>query len=216
MTSTAAGLDHRAPLARRGDEQFLAEAFSQYRDRLRTFVFFRFDRRLRGRVDEDDVLQEAYLAAAERLHHYFDESSMSLFLWLRLIVGQTLVDVHRRHLGTQMRDARLEVSLNTCRHAADSSAKLADGLVGHLTTPSQAFARRETTVVLEQALMRMNGNDREILLLRHFEGLANGEVAEVLCLTQKAASIRYVRALKRLKAVLGEVPGFAEEISHGD
>lgn len=195
---------------RSGDTEALAELFAFHRDRLWRMVTFRLDRRLLGRVDADDVLQEAYLNAAQRVEHYFDESSNSFFIWLRLIVGQTLVDVHRRHLGAKMRDANRELSIPT-RYPAATSLSISFHLLAQLTSPSHAAIRAEMTDLLEDALHGMNEIDREILALRHFEELTNSEVAEVLEIEQKAASIRYVRAIARLKDVLGRIPGFFDD-----
>jgi RNA polymerase sigma-70 factor (ECF subfamily) len=191
---------------RGGDRQALAEAFSRHRVRLGRIVRFRLDRRLQGRVDPDDVLQEAYLAAADRIQHFKGETSASLFVWLRMIVAQTMIDVHRRHLGAQMRGADREVPIHGGRTPAGTSSSLAIQLSGHLTSPSQAAIREERARQLEQVLEQMDPIDREVLALRHFEELSNSEVAEVLEIQQKAASIRYVRALRRLKAILGELP----------
>lgn len=171
-------------------------------------VRFRMDRRLFGRVDPEDVLQEAYLAAAQRLEHYGDGTSFSPFVWLRMVLMQTLIDVHRHHLGIQMRDADREVGLPGCWGGQTTSASLAAQFVGKLTSPSQAAARAELLAHVEQAIAAMDPIDQEILALRHFEELSNSEVAEVLRIQQKAASIRYVRAIKRLRAVLSEHPGF--------
>ena len=139
----------------------------------------------------------------------------SLFLWLRLIVGQTLVDAHRRHLGTQQRDARREVSIHQGARPEASSASLAGALVADLSTPSQAVMRAEMAQTLETALEGMDPIDREVLVLRHFEELTNNEVAEVLGLQPKAASIRYVRAVARLKAHPRTIPGIRRP-SHAD
>jgi RNA polymerase sigma-70 factor (ECF subfamily) len=195
---------------RRGDERALAELFSTERDRLWRMVQARLDRRLRGRVDPDDILQEAYLDATRRINHFANEPSMSFFLWLRLVVGQTLVDVHRRHLEAQMRDAGRDVSIARRTGPGASSASLAGYLVAHLTSPSQAAIRGEMEAQLGQAIDSLDPIDREVLVLRHFEELTNGEVAEVLGLQVKAASIRYVRAIARLKAILDRFPGFAD------
>jgi RNA polymerase sigma-70 factor (ECF subfamily) len=172
------------------------------------------DRRLLGRVDADDVLQEAYLVAAGRLQHYRDESSSSPFIWLRMLVLQTLTDVHRHHLGAQMRDADREVDLRGCRYPTSTTASLAALLAGDLTSPSQAAAREETLERMEQVIAAMDRLDREVLALRHFEELGNSEVAEVLGIQQKAASIRYIRALKRLRAILSRTPGLFEGDRH--
>lgn len=189
------------------DARRLAEEFSRQRDRLWRMVRLRLDRRLVGRVDPDDILQEAYLDAAKRLGHYSPAASPSLFVWMRLVVGQTLLDVQRRHLGTSMRDAGRDVSIHGAAPGA-SSASIAGELAGQLTSPSQAAARIEMEGMLMAALDGMSPTDREIVALRHFEELDNGEVAEVLGLSVKAASIRYVRAIGRLRAILERSPEF--------
>lgn len=198
-----------------GDEQALAELFSRHRERLWRMVRFRLDRRLSGRVDADDVLQEAYLDAANRVSHFADDSSSSFFVWLRMIVGQTLIDVHRRHLGAQMRDAGREIAAQAPRCSQTTTVCLAANLLGHLTSPTLAARRAEVTARLETTLDGMDPIDREVLALRHFEELTNSEVAEVLGIKQKAASIRYVRALRRLKDILADAPGFGDDYQHG-
>lgn len=194
-----------------GDDNALAELFAMHRERLRQMVRFRLDRRLRGRVDASDVLQEAYLDAAKRLPHFFDKPQMSFFVWLRQVTTQRLVDIHRRHLGAQRRDARQEVPIHRSDYSAATSASMAARLVGHLTSPSQIVMRLEMLEHLEQALGGMDPIDREVLALRHFEDLTNNEVAEVLQISKAAASNRYVRALSRLHAIMQNVPGFFDE-----
>lgn len=194
----------------KGDKQALAELFSLHRDRLWRMVNFRLDRRLARRVDADDILQEAFLDAAARIHHYFENPSKSFFVWLRLIVGQTLVDVHRRHLEAEMRDANREVSMHRGPYPQATSVSLAARLLGNLTSPSQAAARAEMSEQLEQVLATMDPLDQEVLALRHFEDLTNSEVAETLGLSPTAASNRYVRALARLKQILEQIPGFLD------
>lgn len=209
MTDTLEEPDELACRLKRGDREALATLFAEHRDRLWRMVNFRMDRRLTGRVDPDDVLQEAYLAAASRLEHYGD-GSFSPFVWLRMILMQTLTDVHRHHLGTQMRDADREVGVGGCRYPQTTSASLAAQFVGHFTSPSRAAVRAEMLGLVEQAVAAMEPLDQEVLALRHFEELTNREVAEILGIQQKAASIRYVRAIKRLRGVLSQVPGFFE------
>jgi RNA polymerase sigma-70 factor, ECF subfamily len=194
----------------RGDREALALLFSEHRDRLWRMVNFRMDRRLAGRIDPDDVLQEAYLAAAARLVHYTADCSLSPFVWLRMVFMQTLIDLHRHHLGTQMRDAQREVSAGGYRYGQTTSASLAAQFVGQLTSPSQAAAREEMLSQVEQAIAEMDPLDQEVLAMRHFEELSNSEIAEVLGIQQKAASIRYVRAIKRLRGILAKMPGFFE------
>ena len=196
---------------KRGDAQALAALFLLHRDRLWQMVRFRLDSRLAGRVDPDDVLQEAYLAASQRLQHYPVESSPSPFVWLRMMVMQTLTDVHRHHLGTKMRSAGRELIRGWGHSPASTSASLASLFVGQITSPSQAAARSEMYELVERAITALEPLDQEVLALRHFEELTNSEVAEVLGIQQKAASIRYVRAVRRLREVLCQLPGFLED-----
>jgi RNA polymerase sigma-70 factor, ECF subfamily len=185
-----------------GDSQALADLYARNRDRLRAMVRLRLDRRLQGRVDPSDVLQEAYVELAKRLPEYARQPTMPLFLWLRLLTGQKLVDIHRQHLGAKMRDAGQEVSLYRGALPAASSVSLAAQLLGRLTAPSAAAMRAETQIRVQEALNSMDPIDREVLILRHFEMLSNEETAQVLELGKSAASNRYVRALKRLKSIL--------------
>lgn len=177
------------------------DLLSQQRDRLHRAVAFRLDRRLRGRVDASDIVQEACLEAHERLPAYLAKPDMPIHLWLRFLVGQRLLIVHRQHLGTAMRDAGREQS------RADSTS---DGLVEHLLanapSPSEDVARREAFAYLHEALEAMDPMDREVLTLRHFEQLSNVEVAQFLHIETSAASKRYLRALGRLQEILAGRP----------
>ncbi|MCP4592603.1 MAG: sigma-70 family RNA polymerase sigma factor [bacterium] len=195
---------------RRSDEDALAALFSRHRDRLLRLLEFRMDARLRGRVDAEDVLQEAYLDAAKRMHHFSEGTSTSFFIWLRMVVIQTLIDVHRRHLGAQMRDAGREVAIHGAPCSQTTSVSLAARLLGHFTSPTLAARRAELAEHLRTTLDQMDPMDREVLALRHFEELTNSEVAEELEIQQKAASIRYIRALRRFKDVLGEIAAFTD------
>src|SRR5262245_7767904 len=193
-----------------GEEAALAALFGRYRNRLRQMVHLRLDRRLQGRVDPSDVLQEAYLDVAEQLPHYAKKPEMSFFLWLRLVTGQRLMRVHRQHLGAALRDAGREVSLYHGALPHPSSVSLAAQLLGRVTTPSQAAIRAEIQVQLQAAVNGMDPLDREIIALRHFEELSNGEAAQVLHVEPSAASKRYVRALKRLQTILQSIPGLLD------
>jgi RNA polymerase sigma-70 factor (ECF subfamily) len=191
-----------------GDQQALAELFGRYRERLRRMVRLRLDRRLQGRVDPSDVLQEAYLDLAKRAPEYLASRAMPFYLWLRLLTGQRLLALHRHHLGAQMRDAGQEVSLYRGALPQATSLSLAAQLLGHFTSPTEAAVRAEMQIRLQEALNSMDAMDREILALRHFEELSNNEAAEVLGIQKAAASNRYIRALKRLKDILAGLPGF--------
>ncbi len=200
---------------REGDTQALAELFSLERERLWRLVHFRMAEALRGRLEPDDVLQEAFLAASQRLGHYAGSPATSPFIWLRMILNQTLVDLHRQHLVAQRRDAGREVSLDATPFAQATSASVAIQLVGLFTSPSGAAQRADVLSLVQSAIEQMDPIDREVLALRHFEELSNSEVAEALGIEQKAASIRYIRALRRLKEILAQVPGIANGGQYG-
>jgi RNA polymerase sigma-70 factor (ECF subfamily) len=196
-----------------GDESALAALFDGYRERLRRMIRLRLDRRLSGRVDASDVLQDAYLDVRKRIAEYArDPAAMPFHLWLRLIAGQRLTDVHRHHLGSQMRDAGQEVSLHRGPFPQASSISLAAQLLGKMTSASKAAIRAEHKLIVQEALNGMDPIDREVLALRHFEHLSNDETAQVLGLTKSAASNRYIRALKRLKEILSSIPGLREQL----
>ena len=196
--------------AQSGDEGVLAVLVERHRDRLERMVALRMDRRLQGRVDPADVVQEAYLAVRGKFPQYCADPRLPFFLWLRLEVGQKLVDVHRTHLRTRMRDAGQEVSLHHGALPQVTSLSLAEHLLGKLTTPSHAAMRAELKVRVQEALNSMDPNDREVLILRHFEDLSHAEAAQVLRIKPAAAVKRYVRALKRLRDVFQAMPGGTE------
>jgi RNA polymerase sigma-70 factor (ECF subfamily) len=198
--------------AQNGDETALAALVERHRERLERMVRLRMDRRLQGRVDPADVVQEAYLAVRGKFAQYQSDERLSFFLWLRLEVGQKLVDVHRFHLGTQMRDAGQEVSLYRGALPQVTSVSLAEHLLGKLTTASRVAMRAELKIRVQEALNSMDPQDREVLILRHFEELSNAETAQVLGIKPSAACNRYVRALKRLKSVFEGMPGGIEGI----
>ncbi len=208
MPDDAAELQEQMQRLAAGDPQALAELFARYRDRLRRMVQLRLDRRLQGRVDASDLLQEAYLDAAKRAPEYAANPTMPFFLWLRFLTGQRLLMVHRQHLGARMRDVGQEVSLYRGALPQASSVSLAAQLLGRMTSPSLAAVRAEMQIKLQEALNGMDPLDREVLTLRHFEELSNNETAALLGIQKAAASNRYIRALKRLKEVLASMPGF--------
>ncbi len=198
--------------ARAGDREALGALLARHRDRLRRMVEVRLDTRLQARIDASDVLQEAYLEVVERLEEYLRDPKLPLFLWLRLVVGERLMKLHRHHLGTQMRDVGREVSLYRGALPVASSAALAAQLLGKHTSPTQAAVRAERILRLQEALNALDPMDREILSLRHFEELTAAEAAAVLGIEESAAAKRYFRALKRLKEILAAMPGGQEGI----
>lgn len=218
MTSSSTNCEKSNAMERlrEGDEAAFAELFAKYRERLYPIVNVRIDRRLAGRIDADDVLQEVYLDAAARLHHYVGTHSGSFFIWLRLITTQTMANIFRRHLTVQKRDAKREISINSGPAQDNPSTPIAMQLLGQLTSPSIAAIRDETVKQVEAAIESMKPMDREIITLRHFEQLDNQEVAEVLGIHEKTASIRYIRALSRLKELVRPITQTEAEGSQSD
>ncbi len=207
------GVDRDRIAAIGTDRADWGEFLSAHRDRLRRMVAIRLDHRLRGRIDPSDVIQEAFLEATERRPEYDRQSDpMSPFLWLRFLTLQRLQIVHRRQLGTKARNARREVSIHGGAYPAASSAALAARLLGRDTRASEVAIRSERKRQLQEALDRMDLIDREVLVLRHFEQLSNGECARVLGLSETASTKRYLRALGRLKEMLSALPGGDQEL----
>jgi RNA polymerase sigma-70 factor (ECF subfamily) len=192
--------------ARAGDASALDKLFALHRDRLRRMVRMRLDGRLHGRVDESDVIQDAYYEAVRRLEGYLARPDMPPFLWLRFLVGERIHILHRQHFRAKMRDVRREVSIFHDALPEASSAALAAQLLGEHTSPSEAAARAERLARLQDAINRLDPIDREVLSLRHFEQLNRTEAARVLGIGEAAAAKRYIRALNRLKDALGDMP----------
>jgi RNA polymerase sigma-70 factor, ECF subfamily len=202
-----------SPLLQRaaaGDEDALRELFEHYRDRLKRMVRLRLSRRLQGRVDDSDVIQEALVDIAKNLADYVREPRLPLFLWMRHMTGLKLTEVHRRHLGTQLRDADREVSLHRGGLPEADSVSLAAQLLGQMTSPSQAAIKAETRIYVQEALNSMDPIDREVLALKHFEQLSTSEIADELGLSKAGAGSRYLRAIKRLRETLSRIPGFQD------
>lgn len=185
---------------RNGDIQALTTLFELHKPKLERMARFRMDPRLETRLSVDDLLQEAWLDARKRIQRFGQDGFNSSLVWLRLVLQQTLADGHRKHLGAQQRDLRKEHSL--APPGLDTSASLALHLLGLHSSPSRAVQRGEQLELLQQAIAGMDQLDREILALRYFEELTNSECAETLGITQKNASIRHVRALKRLRSIM--------------
>ncbi len=202
--------------ARDGDQAAVAELFKLHEQRLRLMIRARMNIRLLPRLDEHDVLQDAFLEATERLPAYLAAPQAPFFLWLRQIVQWRLHKVHRHHLGHQVRDARREVSIRRAIPSVASSFCMVDLLLGSVTSPSQAAIRSETRLKLEEVLEGLNDTDREILSCRHFEQLSNREVACELGIETSTASKRYVRALLRLEKALTELGMGAEPTESTD
>jgi RNA polymerase sigma-70 factor (ECF subfamily) len=189
-----------------GDAPAWGALLTAHEQRLRKVVAFRMDRRLQGRLDVSDILQEAFVEATARRTDYFARPALPLFLWLRGIVANKIRELHRHHLGTLMRDAGREAD----RRVPDpevTSVTLIAQIMSSDTGPGTAAGRAEAKERVQSALCSMDEIDREALALRHFEQLNNAEAAQVLGIEERAAAKRYVRALKRLKDLLADMPG---------
>jgi RNA polymerase sigma-70 factor (ECF subfamily) len=185
--------------ARTDDEGTLADLAGR-------MVRRRLDHRLQGRIDPADVVQDAYLAVRRKFSQYTAAPRLPCFLWLRLEVGQELVNVHRFHLGAQMRDAGQEVSLHRGPLRQGPSLSPAEQLLGKPTTACRAAMRAERNLRVQAALNSMDANDCEELILRRFQEQSNAEAAQVLGIKPSAAVNRSVRALKRFKDVFQGTP----------
>lgn len=185
---------------RRGGSKAVAELFESFRPKFERMISFRLDRRLYGRVDPGDILQEAYVEIDRRIEQFLDNPEVSFFIWARGIAWQVLLKTHRNHLEIQKRDARKEQQLGG--PAALTSTSIASRLAGDFTSPSHGAIQKERHGQLHTALELMDPIDREVLALRHFEQLSNSQVSELLGIGKTAASNRYVRALQRMKSIL--------------
>ncbi len=192
--------------AARGSQQAWQTLLEALRPRLRKMIALRLDRRVQGRVDPSDVIQEACIDAARRLQEFVNNPGMPFFLWLRLLAGQRLAEQHRRHLGAKARDVAREVSIYHGSFPETTITVLAGQLLSEQPGPSSTASQAEQSKRLHEALAELDPIDREILAMRHFEQLTNSEAAETLGLETSAASKRYTRALLRLKDVLNLGP----------
>jgi RNA polymerase sigma-70 factor (ECF subfamily) len=205
-TSDSGSSDELPHRARAGDSHAVAELFARSRSRLRRMLRLRLDRRLQGRVDPSDVRQEAQFEIFRRAAEYAADPRVPPSLWLRLITGQRLTALHRRHLGAQMRNAGKEIALHRGPIPRAASVSLAEMLLGRLTSPTKA-AQRAEVLLLQEALNGTDPLDREVLTLRHFEEQSNAEVDQVLGPSKTAESNHYMRALERLREALAGIPG---------
>jgi RNA polymerase sigma-70 factor (ECF subfamily) len=187
--------------AGRGEGAARHQLLAMHRDRLRRMVAVRMARRLAARLDPSDVVQEALADAGQRLDEYLRDRPMAFYPWLRHFAWERLVDMHRRHIQGQGRSVTREQARDAGLPDA-SSAALVDRLVGSGTSPSQRLIRAELRERVQAALARLGPRDREVLVLRHLEGLSTAEVAAVLDLSPGAVMTRHTRALVRLRALL--------------
>jgi len=194
-----------------GNEQAVDELLNRHREPLRQMIHFRLDRGISSRVDASDVIQDVLLEANRRLRNYIAQPQMPFHLWLRQLAQDQMIDLHRRH-HAQRRSVDRERSLNA-RFGDQSSLDLAAQLADKELTPAASMIRKELEERFLQALDQLEETDREVIVMRHIEQMGNGEIARVLNLSEPAAGMRYLRALRRLRGILA---GTADSHPEGD
>ena len=197
--------------AGRGQPDAVNRLLERHRAALRKLIQLRLDRKIARRVDASDVVQDVLLEANERLQEYLANPCMPFHLWLRHLAKDRMIDMHRRHRGAQRRSLDRERSLAGPQFGDQSSFDLAGQLAASELTPAAASIRRDLEQRFLTAMDQMDEDDRDILLMRHFEQLGNSEAAEALGLSPAAAGMRHLRALRKLRAILGERPSLRGE-----
>ena len=190
------------------DNGQLEEAFLKFRERLERLAAQTLNPILSGRVSPEDVVQETMVAVSRDDSPFMANPDLPLYFKLRTALLQTIARIERHDLAAEKRDAYREVQPPASDDDASAPAFGMDIFPDTATSPLSRITRQDRHAILHQGLMRLDDSDRAILELRHEEGLGNGECAALLGISEKAASLRYVRALKRLKDVLGEYSEF--------
>jgi RNA polymerase sigma-70 factor (ECF subfamily) len=188
--------------AKRGQAGAVERLLETHREPLRRMIGLRLDPALAGRVDASDIVQDVMLEVSQRLADYLRNPSMPFHLWVRHIARDHMIDAHRRHRQAQRRSLDREQSLVPAGLSDQSSLELAGQFLDREMTPATAAVRHELQRRMEQAVAALEEDDREIILMRHYEQLSNQEVATALNLTEAAASMRHLRAVRRLRAAL--------------
>jgi RNA polymerase sigma-70 factor (ECF subfamily) len=184
-----------------GQPQAVERLLAQHREPLRRIIDLRLDPALAQRVDASDIVQDVLLEASRRLSDYLRNPTLPFHLWLRHMAKDHIIDAHRRHRMAKRRSLDREQSLRPALPDR-SSIELVAQLLDPELTPASAAIRRELQRRLETALNALEPDDREIIWMRHFEQLSNQDVAATLGLSEPAASMRHLRALRRLRAAL--------------
>ena len=187
--------------AEAGDESAVNQLMERYRNSLRQLVRIRLDKKIQRRVGVSDVVQDVLVEANRRFQRYLDNPVMPFHLWLRQIARDRIIDAHRRHRCSARRSVDREQAMFSPPGHDQSSLQLASILKDARLTPAAVAIQNEMARRVEQSLTELEEKDCEIIVMRHYEMLTNQEVAAVLDLTEPAASMRYLRAIRRLKSV---------------
>ncbi|MFN9721259.1 MAG: sigma-70 family RNA polymerase sigma factor [Planctomycetota bacterium] len=186
-----------------GDASAVNRLMDRHREAVRRMIQMRLDHAVARRVDASDVVQDVMLEASQRLSDYLQNPGMPFHLWLRQLAKDRIIDMNRRHRGAKRRSVDREQNLSGLGQDEQSAADLAALLRDAELTPAAAALRKEMEERFMVALDQLEENDREIIVMRHFEHLGNSDVAEALGLSPPAAGMRYLRAIRRLKEILG-------------
>jgi RNA polymerase sigma-70 factor (ECF subfamily) len=186
---------------RRGEPAAVERLLARLREPMRRMIGLRLDPAIAARVDASDVVQDVLLETSRRLGEYLANPVMPFHLWLRHIARDHIIDAHRRHRRAQGRTVDREQALPAARPDQSSQDQVAVFIDRELT-PATAALRHEMEKQFHAAVAQLEEDDREIIYLRHFEQLSNQDVAEALALTEAAASMRYLRAVRRLRGIL--------------
>jgi RNA polymerase sigma-70 factor (ECF subfamily) len=190
--------------ARAGDGPALGRLLELYRNYLAILARLEIGRRLQGKVDDSDLIQETFLHAHRQFAQFRGKSEAELVSWLRQILAGVLANQVRHFYRTRRRDVRLEREL--AGELDDSSRVMGAGLVARQSSPSQLAARREQVVLLADALQRLPEHYREVIVLSHLEGLKFPEVARRMGRSVNSVKNLWARALSKLRRTLGEEP----------
>jgi RNA polymerase sigma-70 factor, ECF subfamily len=188
--------------ARQGKAEAVDQLLARHREPVRRLIDLRLDPAIVQRLDASDVVQEVLLEASRRLPEYLQQPTMPFHLWLRHIARDRVIDAHRRHHQAQKRGVDRERPLHRPAWAERSSMELAAQLIDQERTPASAALQEELQRQLHQALDQLAEDDRDVIQMRHFEQLGNQDVAAALGLSEAAASMRYLRAIRRLRDLL--------------
>jgi RNA polymerase sigma-70 factor (ECF subfamily) len=188
--------------AQRGDADAVNRLMERHRDSLRRMVQMRLDQKIQRRVDVSDVVQEVLVEANRRLQDYIANPVMGFHLWLRQIAQDRIIDAHRRHRASAKRSVDKERPLAVPAAGDHSTMELAAQLAGRDLTPAAAATQAEMARLVEAAIAKLPDQDCEIIIMRHYEQLSNQEIAQALSLSEPAASMRYLRAIRRLKELM--------------
>ncbi len=202
MWSDSAQIQNLLAKAKEGDEEALQQLLGQHLDQLRRMIALRLDPAIAARLDASDVVQDVLLEAGRRLEAYLNNPTMPFPLWLRHLAKDHIIDAHRRHRLAQRRGVDREQPIVPAAMADKSSIELAAQFIDPERTPASAAVQEEMQKQLHIAITNLDENDREIILMRHFEQMSNQEIAAALELSEAAASMRYLRSLRRLRELL--------------